>query len=65
VASAAFVPDAALGPFFAATIGAIDEAVLNALVANQTMTGADDHIVHALPHEEVRALMATWLGRKG
>ena len=52
--SAAFIPDEALNPFFAATIQSIDEAVLNALVANETMTGADDHVVHALPHDEVR-----------
>ena len=52
-----FVPDAKLDPFFAATIQAVDEAVLNSLVANETMTGADDHVVHALPHAEVRALL--------
>ena len=57
VASAAFIPDLELNPFFAATIGSIDEAVLNALVANETMTGADDHVVHALPHDEVRRLV--------
>jgi D-aminopeptidase len=58
LANAAFVPDAALNPFFTATIESVDEAVLNALVANQTMTGADNHVVHALPHEEVRRLLA-------
>jgi L-aminopeptidase/D-esterase-like protein len=57
VTSAAFIPDLELNPFFAATIESIDEAVLNALVANETMTGADDHVVHALPHAEVRRLI--------
>jgi len=57
VASAAFIPDSELNPFFAATIESVDEAVLNALVANETMTGADDHVVHALPHDEVRRLI--------
>jgi L-aminopeptidase/D-esterase-like protein len=56
-AQASFIPDAALDPFFAATIAAVDEAVLNALVANETMTGADDHVIHALPHDEVRRLL--------
>ena len=56
--AATFVPDASLGAFFAATIQSVDEAVLNALVANETMTGADDHVVHALPHDEVRRLLA-------
>jgi D-aminopeptidase len=57
VSSAAFIPDPELNPFFAATIESIDEAVLNALAANETMTGADDHVVHALPHDEVRRLI--------
>ncbi len=58
LAHARFVPDEALNPFFAAVIESIDEAVLNALVANQTMTGADDHVDHALPHDEVRRRLA-------
>jgi len=53
-----FIPDPALNPFFAATIESIDEAVLNALVANETMVGADDHVIHALPHDQVRRLIA-------
>jgi len=52
-----FIPDPALNPFFAAAIESIDEAVINALVANQTMIGADDRVVHALPHDEVRRVM--------
>jgi L-aminopeptidase/D-esterase-like protein len=55
--SAAFLPDAKLDPFFVATIQSVDEAVLNSLVANETMTGADDHVVHALPLDEVRRLL--------
>ena len=58
ILAASFIPDASLNPFFAATIQSIDEAVLNALFANETMTGADDHVVHALPHDEVRSLLA-------
>jgi len=57
LANATFVPDEALDPLFAATIQGVDEAVLNALVANETMTGADDHVIHALPHDEVRRLL--------
>jgi len=57
LAQARFIPDAALDPLFAATIQAIDEAVINALIANETMIGADDHVIHALPHAEVRRLL--------
>jgi D-aminopeptidase len=54
IARAEFIPDVALDSFFAATIQAVDEAVLNALVANETMTGAEGRTVHALPHDAVR-----------
>lgn len=58
LSSAGFVPDPLLDPFFAATIQSVDEAILNALVANETMTGADDRVIHALPHDEIRRLLA-------
>ena len=53
-----FIPDPELNPFFAATIQSVDEAILNALVANETMIGADDRVIHALPHDEVIRLLA-------
>ncbi len=52
-----FLPDAALDPLFAATVQAIDEAVIDALVANRTMTGRDGITIRALPHDPVRALL--------
>ena len=57
LAALEFVPDAQLDPFFEAVIQAIDEAVINSLVANETMTGCDDRVVHALPHGEVKRLL--------
>ena len=51
------MPDAQLDPFFEALIQAIDEAVINSLVANETMTGCDARVVHALPHAEVKRLL--------
>ena len=50
-----FLPDAALDPLFEATVQAIDEAVIDALVANRTMTGRDGTTIRALPHDYVRA----------
>ncbi len=52
-----FLPDAALSPLFAATVQAIDEAVIDALVANRAMTGRDGFTVPALPHDPVRAIL--------
>jgi L-aminopeptidase/D-esterase-like protein len=51
------VPDDALSPVFAAVVEATDEAILNALVANEAMVGRDDVCVPALPHELVERWM--------
>jgi L-aminopeptidase/D-esterase-like protein len=57
LAKAEFIPDPALGPLFAAVIQSVDEAILNALVANETMIGIDGRMVDALPHAEVRRIL--------
>ena len=46
-----------LNPLFEATVQATQEAILNALLAARTMTGADGIRVHALPHDRLRAAM--------
>ncbi|MFQ5783306.1 MAG: P1 family peptidase [Alphaproteobacteria bacterium] len=60
VAAADFIPDLRLDPIFAAVAQATDEAIVNALVANQTMTGRDGHTVLALPHDELRAVLKSY-----
>jgi D-aminopeptidase len=42
--------DLALDPLFEATVEATEEAIVNALVAAETMTGADGVTAHRLPH---------------
>lgn len=49
-----------LTPLFGATVDATEEAVLNAMVAAEDMVGADGVKVYALPHDEVRRIMARW-----
>jgi len=49
LAAASFIPDADINPFFHATVQAMEEAILNALVAAEDMTGRDGHFVPALP----------------
>jgi D-aminopeptidase len=44
-------------PLFAATVQATEEAVINAMVAAETMTGINDHRVIALPHDKLRAVL--------
>ncbi|MER9436196.1 P1 family peptidase [Mesorhizobium sp. M0618] len=48
-ASADFIPDTDIDPFFDAVIQIVEEAILNALVANDDMTGRDGNFVPALP----------------
>jgi D-aminopeptidase len=49
--------DAWIDPFFAATIDATAEAILNAMVAAETIVGRDGNTLHALPHERLREIM--------
>jgi D-aminopeptidase len=54
------VPNDMMDPLFAATVQATEEAIVNALVAAQDMTGIDGHHVIALPHEKLRAVLAEY-----
>ena len=57
----ALLPDEDLSQLFLAAVEATEEAIVNALVAAEPMTGQDGHHVPALPHDEVRALLAKHL----
>ena len=47
----------AMGPLFEATVGATEEAIVNALVAGRTMTGYKGSRVVGLPHDKVQAIL--------
>lgn len=49
--------DESIDDLFEAVVQAVDEAVVNSIVANETMVGRDGNTVIALPHDEVRRLM--------
>ncbi|MCV3242197.1 P1 family peptidase [Mesorhizobium sp. ZC-5] len=49
MARAEFVPDVDIDRFFDAVIQSIEEAILNAIIANDDMTGRDGNFVPALP----------------
>ena len=51
------LPNDDMNPLFDATVQATEEAIINALVAGEPMTGQGDHHVPALPHDEVRRLL--------
>jgi len=47
------LPNSQMTPLFEATIQATEEAIVNALVAAQPMTGINGNTVYALPHERL------------
>ncbi len=49
-----------INPIFEATVQATEEAIINALVAAEPMTGQGDHHVPALPHDELRQVLAKY-----
>ncbi len=46
-----------MNPIFDATVEATEEAIVNALIAAETMTGRDDRRVIALPHDRLREVL--------
>jgi D-aminopeptidase len=53
-----FVDDGhTIDEFFLAAIESVEEAILNSLVAAETMTGRDGITAHALPHDRLIALL--------
>jgi L-aminopeptidase/D-esterase-like protein len=50
-------PNERSDPLFEAVVGATEEAITNAMVAAETMTGADGFTVYALPHDRLQAVL--------
>ena len=51
------IPNDLMDPLFAGVVQATEEAVLNALIDNRSITGRDNHRVEALPHDRLREIM--------
>ena len=54
LSSATFVPNDNINPIFNAVILATEEAIINALVAGETMTGFEGHRVEGIPRDRLR-----------
>ena len=52
-----WLPNGDLTPLFDATVEATEEAIVNALVAAETMVGINGNTVPALPHDQLRAIL--------
>jgi L-aminopeptidase/D-esterase-like protein len=51
------LPNDRMDPLFQATVQATEEAIVNAMVAAETMTGIENHKVIALPHDKLREVL--------
>jgi D-aminopeptidase len=51
------LPNDWINPLFTATIQATEEAIVNAMIAAETMEGVNGHVVHAIPHDRLRAIL--------
>jgi D-aminopeptidase len=57
VSNIKILPNDLINPIFAATVQATEEAIINAIVAAETMTGANGNTVYAIPHERLKQIM--------
>ncbi|MGH9557618.1 MAG: P1 family peptidase [Bryobacteraceae bacterium] len=51
------LPNARMDPLFDATVQATEEAIVNAMVGAETMTGYQGHTVVALPHDKLQEVL--------
>ena len=58
------IPNDLMDPLFIGVVQATEEAVVNALIDNQSMTGRDNHRVEALPHDRMRELLKKYNRRR-
>jgi D-aminopeptidase len=57
VKSVAMLGDDRIDPVYEATVQATEEAIVNAMLAAQTMRGADGYVVPSLPHDRLQQVM--------
>jgi L-aminopeptidase/D-esterase-like protein len=51
------LPNDRINPVFAATVQATEEAIINALVAAETISGVDGNTAYAIPHDRLKQIM--------
>jgi len=57
VAQVSMLPNPRMNALFGATIQATEEAILNAMLGAETMTGANDVTIYALPRDRLLAAL--------
>jgi L-aminopeptidase/D-esterase-like protein len=54
------LPNESINPIFAAAVAATEEAIVNSMVAAETMEGINGNKVYAIPHDRLKAVMARY-----
>jgi len=54
------LPTGIIDPIFRATTEATEEAIVNAMLAAETMTGGNGYTLFGLPHDELKAVLKTY-----
>jgi D-aminopeptidase len=54
IASLQMIPNESINPFFAAVAESVEEAIVNAMVAAETMEGINGNKVFAIPHDRLK-----------
>lgn len=57
LANVKMLPNDRINPIFAATVQATEEAIINAMVAAETMTGINGNTIYAIPHDRLKDVM--------
>jgi len=57
VARIEMLPNERISPLLVETVNATEEAIVNALVAAETMEGIDGNTVYALPHDRLQSIL--------
>lgn len=57
LATIQMLPNERISPLLNETVNATEEAIVNALVAAETMEGIDGNTVYALPHDRLRTIL--------
>jgi len=57
VADVKMLPNGSLDSVFEAVVEATEEAIINAMIGAESMTGIDNHHVTAIPHDKLQAVL--------
>jgi L-aminopeptidase/D-esterase-like protein len=62
VAQVSMLSNERISALFSATVEATEEAIVNAVVAAETMTGPGGRTIEAVPHDRLRAILSKYGG---